>query len=93
MSQGKKCIDIPGEVVGVRVRGGVSLVPVDPDVAPGGGAAGAGVGDDGFDIFFSVEETFLLSFMVNSYDTISYLVMVHRNRLMICYLKNYPNGR
>ena len=45
-----KCL--PGEVVGVRVGGVVSTAPVDtdPDVAPGRGGPGAGVGDDGFDI-------------------------------------------
>ena len=60
---------IPGEVVGVRVGGEVSTVPVDtdPDVAPGRRGAGAGVGDDGFDICSAkwlTLDKFILPFVV-----------------------------
>lgn len=82
-----KCL--PGEVVGVRVGGVVSTAPVDtdPDVAPGRGGPGAGVGDDGFDISSakpSLDQSLLLlvSFFCERFNAVQ--------SVRLNYLKNYP---
>lgn len=55
---------LPGEIIGERAGGVESSAPIDPDAAPLPLGAGAGVGEDGFDISSVEWPIFLFSFIL-----------------------------